>query len=417
MKLREFFQTEEAFMLSNDGCSRATGYAETNKIVTLGDKTHVAWLDSIADGFRVRIRTLDRKTDEWSPTYTVGEAHDNHGGPALTVDSKGYLHIVYYPHHHPFRYRRSSRPNDASEWEDEIQFGQRCTYPTLVCGSDDTLYLTGREREDDQWGVYLYVKPPNEDWQKAANILRAEKSGYSHFQEALAWGADHRILHLSCRFYDGDWGHTVGYLRSPDGGKTWERSDGMKVSLPVTAKTVTVIDSVVPGVTANQRNKHTLRCGSIATDAAGSPYILYSSDVRSPSEALIVWLEPSGEWRRRSLRDTIPKEWSEWDVFMPGGITIQPDGRIFVVLTLMESNRWGHPSSEIIWFEASDISGTFTAQIVSEPDATVPHWLPSLERPTGHNSVNIPGLIYTAGTRAENNRQIVSNEVYWARLG
>ena len=64
------------FLLSTTGCGRATGYAETNKIVTMGDKTHVAWCDSVADGFRVRVRTLDRSTGQWSPTYTVGEAYD-----------------------------------------------------------------------------------------------------------------------------------------------------------------------------------------------------------------------------------------------------------------------------------------------------------------------------------------------------
>ena len=114
-------QRPEPFLLSSHGCGRATGYAETNKIVTVGAKTHVTWLDSAAEGFHVRIRTLDRRTGKWSPTMTVGEAFDNHGGPALTADSKGYLHIVYYPHHHPFRYRRSKRPNDASAWDDEIR--------------------------------------------------------------------------------------------------------------------------------------------------------------------------------------------------------------------------------------------------------------------------------------------------------
>ena len=68
----------------------------------------------------------------------MGEAYDNHGGPALTVDGQSFLHAVYYPHHHPFRYRKSRRPNDASEWEEEVSFGQRCTYPTLVCAADGT---------------------------------------------------------------------------------------------------------------------------------------------------------------------------------------------------------------------------------------------------------------------------------------
>ena len=69
--------------LSAHGCGRATAYPQENKIVTLGDAVHVAWLDSVADGFRVRIRTLDRASGTWSETHTIGEAYDNHGGPAL----------------------------------------------------------------------------------------------------------------------------------------------------------------------------------------------------------------------------------------------------------------------------------------------------------------------------------------------
>lgn len=138
-------EPEMGFLLSNTGCSAATAHPAANKIVTVDGKTHVGWIDSESDGFRVRVRTLDQATGQWSAKHTVGHAFDNHGGPALTVDSKGFLHAVYYPHHHPFRYRRSTRPNDASEWTNETSFGKRCTYPSLVCGRDDTLYLACRE--------------------------------------------------------------------------------------------------------------------------------------------------------------------------------------------------------------------------------------------------------------------------------
>ncbi|MBC8874343.1 MAG: BNR-4 repeat-containing protein [Planctomycetes bacterium] len=143
--LAEPLNPETGFLLSTTGCSAATAHPAANKIVTVDGKTHVGWLDSDNEGFKVRVRTLNRASGHWSPKYTVGDAFDNHGGPALTVDSKGFLHAVYYPHHHSFRYRRSTRPNDASEWTNEVSFGKRCTYPSPVCGRDDTLYLACRE--------------------------------------------------------------------------------------------------------------------------------------------------------------------------------------------------------------------------------------------------------------------------------
>ena len=117
--------TPQRVHLSKNGSGRASAYAEAVKTITIGSKTHVTWLDSVDKSFLVRIRTLDRKLGKWSVTTTIGKAHDNHGGPSLTVDSKGYLHVVYFPHHHPFRYRRSLEPNDATRWSPEINIGQK----------------------------------------------------------------------------------------------------------------------------------------------------------------------------------------------------------------------------------------------------------------------------------------------------
>ena len=402
-------------LLSEQGCGRATAYGDCNKIITIQDKTHVAWLDTIPEGFRVRCRTLDRTTNRWSPTYTVGEAYDNHGGPALTVDSSGYLHIVYYPHHHPFRYRRSVRPNDVSEWEAEIEFGERCTYPTMVCGADDTLYLTGREnRGSEPWHVNLYIKPPGAAWQEPITIFQDDKGGYVRYQGALAWGQDHRTLHMTLLIFDENRSYTVGYLRSPNSGKTWERADGAPVSLPATRETVTRID-------AKHRD---LRFGSIAVDGESTPHILYSTcpSCAIPSQAWIAWLNGTGGWCRRSLSDELPKDWKGWSLAMDGALHIAPDGQIFIVIALMKpetvsEGNWAHNSAEIIGLQAPDIGGKFSVELLSKPDMTIPHWLPTLERPTGHNRVDGPSVMYTDGVAGEGCDDILSNRVYWTEMG
>ncbi len=404
------------FLLSSHGCGRATGYAEANKIVTVGDKTHVAWLDSVKEGFRVRVRTLDRKAGAWSPTVTVGEAFDNHGGPALTVDGKGYLHIVCYPHHHPFRHRRSTRPNDASAWDKEVRFGERCTYPTLVCGPDDTLYLTCRESnaKTRPWVVNLYTKRPGGPWQGPTTILRADEGGYAHFQEALAWGPDRRTLHLSTRMYGGKPGraHTVGYMRSPDGGKTWQRPDGRPIELPAASDTLSVIDQ-------DRKGKSVYRCGAIAVDAKGVPHVLYSNASAKPSHAWIA-TPAGGSWRRRALHDDIARALGDWSAAMPGGIAIA-GGRIFATLTAVPNKAvgrpgysgWGDPRWEVIRLESNDGGKPFSVERVSKPDPGCAHWLPNIERPTGHNVVTRPSLIYTAGGPGKRNTDIVSNCVWW----
>jgi hypothetical protein len=405
----------DTFLLSANGCGRATGYAETNKIVTLGDKTHVTWLDSEGDAFVVRVRTLDRATGDWSPVYTVGNAYDNHGGPALTADSHGHLHIVYYPHHHPFRYRVSKRPNDASEWGEEIQFGERCTYPTLVVAPDDTLILTCREsnRDGRPWVVNRYVKEPGEPWSKPTAILVADEGGYSHFQEALAWGPDGATLHLSTRMYGGTPGraHTVGYMRSLDRGDTWQNAEGAVLELPATSDTISAIDRAEGPKGAG------FRCGAIAVDPHGSPVILYSNTSVKPSAAWLVSLLPGGVRTRQPLAPAVNALSPGANIAMPGGLSIGPDGRVHVVLTLSPPGKsvgWGNPADEIVYLTADRAGGEFKARQISRSDLAEPHWLPNIERPTGHHTIdNQPGIIYQGGTRGNKNTDILANNVYW----
>ncbi|MEQ8767866.1 MAG: BNR-4 repeat-containing protein [Planctomycetota bacterium] len=403
-------------IVSEQGSGRATGYAETNKIITWRGKTHVAWLDSEEGAFPVRIRTLDHQTQRWSEVRTIGGAADNHGGPALTIDGEGYLHVVFYPHHHPMRYRRSLNPNDASAWTEVTEVGERATYPTLVCGPDGTLILTCREsRSEEPWVVRLYRKPPGEPWSKGQTILRSEHKGYSHFQEALAWGPDHETLHLSCRIYSGKpvRGHTVGYLVSRDFGRTWTRRDGEAVTLPATAKTVDVIASEPEGASIG------LRCGTLAVDGSGRPWVIYSSYDSRPPRAFLSTPGESG-WRREEL--TLPPEYEGWGLNLPGGLAFDDQGRLQAVLTMMrpapesEETLWGHPTSEIVLLEWKTEGASPSVRALTEMRLDRPRWLPNLERPTGFNEIGTPSLLYTDGERGEKLTDMLSNGVHWVRL-
>ena len=409
-------------LLSSQGCGRATAYAQTNKIVTLDGKTHVAWLDSPREGFRVRIRTLDRRTGKWSAPTTVGEAVDNHGGPALTVDSKGYLHLAYYPHSNPMRYRRSLRRNDASAWTDEIRFGGRLTYPALVCGPDDTLYMACRDTADGTRRTDLYVKPPGRPWKGPRTLVTARYAGYSQYQTSMAWGPDHRTLHLSVRVYEGTEPRgcfqTVGYMVSRDFGETWRRGDGTPIRLPATAETIDVLRRG-----DKRKGEVDLRCGAIAVTPDGIPWILYSSIETFPGTSYLARLGSDGKWTHTSLRTITSDLSDDWGISMPGVLSVTEDGRMIAVLTRFQARPgerlWGHPSNEILVLESWDTGRSFSARLLDPPDPSTPRWLPNLERPTGFNRVGRsagPGLIYTSGHRGEHGRELMSNEVVWADL-
>lgn len=410
-----------SFLLSRHGCGRATGYSESNKIITWRQRTHVAWLDSPPEGFRVRVRSVDRGTGEWSPTVTVGDAYDNHGGPALTVDSKGYLHIVYYPHHHAMCYRRSRRPGDSTEWEEEVRFGERLTYPTLVCGPDGTLFLSARRSFPDRpWEVELWERPPGREWTRRRTLLKSRYPGYSHFQESLAWGSDHRTLHLFCRFHERSdrqaYGRfqTVAYLVSPDAGRTWTRSDGSPVSLPATADSAEVL------ARGGVDHKRGLRAGAMAADARGLAHTVYSDEAGGAARLFLARPNGDGSWNRTDLSEFLPAQWQGRLLLAPAGVTFTSGGKMVIVAQIEPpvdgASTWGGPGNEVAAFRSSDGGRRFTFRLVSPIDGTRAHWLPNVERATGHNRVpEQPGLLYTGGGPGEGTMDLLSNHVFFSR--
>jgi len=405
-------------VLSVRGCGRATAYSEFNKIVSIGGKTHVSWLDSVGGKFQVRIATLDRATGKWSGVHTVGEAFDNHGGPSLTSDSSGYLHIVYYPHHHPFRYRRSVRPNDASEWGEEVQFGKKCTYSSLICTADDKLVLACRETATKQWALNVYEKAADGAWTGPRTIFHGNyPSGYTRWQAAMVLGRDGRTIHISFMVFErgaGDIGSAIGYLRSPDAGRTWERGDGTKVDLPARPGTIEIVDG-----SAKADGATNFRPGNIALDGEGVPWVIYSRLDRDPFEAWAARRTKGGKWEKIALLPVIQGKWKNRGVKMPGSIVFGKDGTMYVAAETVisgtgdELSFWGHPSTEVVLLVSKDKGKTFDLFEVSKPDGLAANWLPNLERPTGSEAIYVTSLIYTHGARGKTNKDIMSNEVIW----
>jgi predicted amidohydrolase len=83
---------------------------------------------------------------------------------------------------------------------------------------------------------------------------------------------------------------------------------------------------------------------------------------------------------------------------------------LYIALLLTNKSKpWGDPSSEVGLLVSDDNGRTFTGQMISPPKAKTPNWLPSLERHTGHNRIDVPWLIYTHGPSKEKDRLAKKN--------
>lgn len=431
--------------ISSIGSERATS-GNGNKMVTANGQTHVVWQDADSEGYYARVRTRDHKTGRWSPAYTLGRGRDNHARPTITVDSKGYLHVIIGGHHTGLQYRRSLRPGDASQWTEIETFG-KTTYPLLICGPDDTLYLTGRH--DSGWkGMDFYERPPGAKWQHRGLLVAKQKryEFYAAYHNGLAWGPDHRTLHMSTGFFMGLRGdgsrrlrglhQAVGYMRSDDFGDTWTKAGGTPIALPATTDTIDLIDEGRRDPDATDRPKPGIRHCGIAVDAENRPFVVFVRHTPEPGHIFLVTPDSTGTWRQRPVQRAVESEWPGQAV-IDCAVSMTRDDLLCLMLTLAPLEHpnanwspgiYGRPAfwlrdypniQQLAWLESDDGGWTFTPKdiIAHVPDRGT--LLPTLERPTGFHGVAAgrrPPLLYFEGlSRYRREGEIIQNDVFFVQ--
>jgi len=226
------------------GLSAHSGIPST--VVSRGDKVHVTWGEATdpqdkAPGVPTYVVTFNRSASRLGTPQLVGygpPANDVHNSPCITMDSRGYLHVLIGTHGRTFKYVRSISPNSADGgWTkaEDIGTDLRQTYVGMVCDPNDTLHLVFRLWLNDNKyypaGYYANLaymsKRPGGEWSDARPLVIAPFSEYSIFYHRLT--IDRKgALFLSYDYWSTFWfyrtdhfGNRRSLLTSPDGGKTW----------------------------------------------------------------------------------------------------------------------------------------------------------------------------------------------------
>lgn len=388
---RKSIEVQSHYLISEKASTRATAYGMSNKIISFGDTTVIAWLDFMAD---IKIRAYNRKSEEWGEGVFLGSGMSNHTGPAITMDSRGIFHTVYGPHHGPFVYRHTRNPYDITEWSQPIEFGEMATYPSLICGPDDTLYLTYRSSSDTRnWRIHFHKKPKEGKWSEPLALMDPDFPGYIWSGHSLAMSPN-GDLHLAFNIYLDDeqpkGSKHYGYLRSADGGNTWTNDRGQPMELPVTPQSACYI---------RQDPTMDARVKSNVIGPDGNPWFVCIHFERSPRTVEINhW---TGEtWEMIDLLPHLQEEYPGREI-VDASITFDAKGRFYAVVTSGEEattglNFWAQPSQELFLMVSEDGGKTFDIQWISQEDPEHPNWLASLERPYTNNPIQgIPTLIYT----------------------
>ncbi len=318
------------FSLVNDGDRQFVGFYDAERRLTVGVRR--------MEEERFELVRLPRTTG-W----------DSHNSIVMTVDDDGFLHVSGDMHGVPLVYFRTEKPGDIMTFtripemvgRDET----RVTYPRFFRGPANELIYTYRQGGSGN-GEQIYNRYDHESRRWSRMLDRPLVSGEGQMNAYLngpAQGPD-GLYHLVWIWRDTPdcaTNHTISYARSLDL-RTWERSDGTVLELPIRISTGEVVDPVAAGGGAINGNV------KLGFDSEKRPVVSYHKfDDAGKTQIFNARLE-DGEWRIYQATDWNYRWWFE------GGGSIGFEIRVGAVRSIGEGKLvqgFSHPeegSGELI---------------------------------------------------------------------
>ena len=196
------------------------------------DRTYFVY---IADTFEHRILYYDHDTKTWSSSVKIADCieDDLHENPAMTIDNDGYIY-VFYNDHDNMRMKKSSNPEDITSWDSAIDptdgYG---TYPKTFVDSSNTIYLLHMHHIGNSPDTLVLTKSTDggSTWSTEDLIIDLDND-YAYVFKALIDSND--VIHLAFSIYDTSQSRRrdIFYMKSADGGNSWQKADGTSISIP-----------------------------------------------------------------------------------------------------------------------------------------------------------------------------------------
>ncbi|MHC4884131.1 MAG: BNR-4 repeat-containing protein [Planctomycetota bacterium] len=406
--------------LSAIGSERATN--DPNKVVEVDGRLHATWQEIDGDGYYNVVASCDLTTGEWGEPIRLDTGVDNHARSVITVDAKGFLHVVLGGHCTPCFSRSSLRPNDSSAWGEPEQICWNGTYPILLCDPEGSLHVALRgkaSKEERVAGVNLYVKPAGGAWEHRSRIisnLPEYEAFYAGYPTRMAVGPD-GVIHALVSVYEGNdevgrgYNQAIVYVHSCNGALTWQCLDGTAVPTPARPEEMDLlIASTRPRVEPTPVPE--IAPGGVVVDSCGRPTLFFLTHHDQPGE-IVMAVPDGGDWQSCSIQEVLTERWPEMRA--RGCIpTIRSDDSfcLLVILTPLDE-RWseGKPvrdmimaenlNDRLVWMISGDGGASFTVETAVEPGTSCNN--PSVEFPAGANHLpadRLPHILTYDGSNA-----------------
>ncbi len=241
-----------------------------NSLVTFNDTQYAAWYDQEAF---VTLGKRNSGAGDWqiSKTRFKGNAADAHNVISIMVDGAGYLHMTWDHHNNPLNYARSTSPGSLELSDKMPMTGKHegnLSYPEFYKLENGNLMFFYRDGGSGQGNLVINsYDTGTQTWtQLHSNLIDGERKRNAYWQ---AYIDGQGVIHVSWVWResaDVASNHDMCYARSTDGGNTWQKSNGEKYTLPITAETAEYAWQI-------PQNSELINQTSMGADSQGNPYI------------------------------------------------------------------------------------------------------------------------------------------------
>jgi len=270
-----------------------------NSLVTFGDTQYISYYDN------ERYVVLGKRksgSDKWELKRTryQGNTADAHNTISIIVDGAGFLHVSWDHHNNPLRYCQSVQPGSLELTEKMPMTGKfenAVSYPQFYKMADGNLLFFYRDGGSGNGNLIINrYDVASKSWtQLHSNLINGEGKRNAYWQACTDSKGTIHVSWVWRESPDVASNHDICYARSKDGGKSWEKSNGEKYAIPITAASAEYAIKI-------PQKSELINQTSMSADDNGNPYIAtYWREANSTIPQYHLVYNTGVDWKSKTL--------------------------------------------------------------------------------------------------------------------